>query len=243
MTNRIEQLIDEIEDYIDSCRYQPLSNTKIIVEKDKIDELIRDLKSKTPEELAQYQKVVSNQQRILNDAKEKAEKLISEAAQQTHEMISQNAIMKEAYAQADEVVKTAYQQAQDILAEAKAEADAYRNAAVEYMDNMLSSYEQLTAQAMKLSQSHYESFYSQMTQYHEIAVSNRLELLPPSIDTSEIPQEYFENMEEDIQNTDNIPSSVVNQNTGNITGTGSIPQATVNAATGQNTGDIKLDLM
>ena len=43
MTNRIEQLIDEIEDYIDSCRYQPLSNTKIIVEKDKIDELIRVL--------------------------------------------------------------------------------------------------------------------------------------------------------------------------------------------------------
>lgn len=242
MTNRIEQLIDEIEDYIDSCRYQPLSNTKIIVEKDKIDELIRDLKAKTPEELAQYQKVVSNQQRILNDAKEKAEKLINDAAAQTHEMISQNAIMQQAYAQADEVVKTAYKQAQEILSGAREEADAYRSAAVEYMDEMLATYEQLTAQTMKLTQSHYESFYSQISQYHEVAVSNRMELIPPSIDTSEIPAEYLENYDEgDYSENESQAVSGINQNTANITG--NIPQNISVNSTGGNTGDIKLDLM
>ena len=34
MSSRIEQLIDEIEEYIDNCKYQPLSNSKIIVNKD-----------------------------------------------------------------------------------------------------------------------------------------------------------------------------------------------------------------
>ena len=39
MSSRIEQLIDEIEEYIDSCKYQPLSNSKIIVNKEELEEL------------------------------------------------------------------------------------------------------------------------------------------------------------------------------------------------------------
>ena len=42
MSSRIEQIIDEIEEYIDSCKFQPLSTTKIIVNKDQIDELRRE---------------------------------------------------------------------------------------------------------------------------------------------------------------------------------------------------------
>ena len=34
MTSRIEQLISEIEEYIDGCKYQPLSNSKIVVRRD-----------------------------------------------------------------------------------------------------------------------------------------------------------------------------------------------------------------
>ena len=49
MSSRIEQLIDEIEEYIDNCKYQPLSNSKIIVNKDEIDDLLRELRQKTPE--------------------------------------------------------------------------------------------------------------------------------------------------------------------------------------------------
>ena len=30
MSSRIEQIIEEIEEYIDSCKFQPLSTTKII---------------------------------------------------------------------------------------------------------------------------------------------------------------------------------------------------------------------
>ena len=34
--SKIEQIIGEMEEYIDGCRFQPLSNTKIIVNKDEI---------------------------------------------------------------------------------------------------------------------------------------------------------------------------------------------------------------
>ena len=79
MTSRIEQLIDEIETYIDNCKPQPLSQTKIIVNKEEIDELLRELRSKTPEEIKKYQKIISNKEAILNDARKKAEEIVNQA--------------------------------------------------------------------------------------------------------------------------------------------------------------------
>ena len=69
MSSRIEQIIEEIEEYIDSCKFQPLSTTKIIVNKDQIDELLRELRMKTPDEIKRYQKIIANKDAIL--AKEK----------------------------------------------------------------------------------------------------------------------------------------------------------------------------
>ena len=34
MSSRIEQIIQEIEEYVDSCKFQPLSTTKIVVNKE-----------------------------------------------------------------------------------------------------------------------------------------------------------------------------------------------------------------
>ena len=39
MSSRIEQIIGEIEEYVDSCKFQPLSTTKIVVNKEEIEEL------------------------------------------------------------------------------------------------------------------------------------------------------------------------------------------------------------
>ena len=44
MSSRIEQIIEEIEEYIDSCKFQPLSTTKIIVNKDQMEQrLLQDI--------------------------------------------------------------------------------------------------------------------------------------------------------------------------------------------------------
>ena len=46
MTSRIEQIISEIEEYIDGCKFQPLSNSKIIVNKEELEELLTELRMK-----------------------------------------------------------------------------------------------------------------------------------------------------------------------------------------------------
>ena len=54
--SRIEQLIGEIEEYIDSCKYQPLSNSKILVNKEEMEELLVELRLRVPDEIKKYQK-------------------------------------------------------------------------------------------------------------------------------------------------------------------------------------------
>lgn len=182
MSSRIEQLIDEIEEYIDGCKYQPLSNTKIIVNKEEIDELLRELRMKTPDEIKRYQKIISNKEAILNDARAKAEALINEATIHTNELINEHEIMQQAYAQANEVVKMATQQAQEILDNATTEANNVRMAAMQYTDDILANVENLMNQTMKSTTDHYESFMNAMNHYSDIVNANRVELNPPEAD-------------------------------------------------------------
>ena len=42
--SRIEQIISDIESYIDNCKFQPLSNTKIIVNKDQLEDMLNELR-------------------------------------------------------------------------------------------------------------------------------------------------------------------------------------------------------
>ena len=76
MASRIEQIIEEIEEYIDGCKYQALSSSKIIVNKDELEELLNELRSKTPEEIKRYQKIISNKDAILQDARQKSVTLL-----------------------------------------------------------------------------------------------------------------------------------------------------------------------
>ena len=55
--SKIEQLIGEIEEYIDGCKLQPFSSTKIIVDKAQLEELPTELRHRTPDEIKKYQKI------------------------------------------------------------------------------------------------------------------------------------------------------------------------------------------
>ena len=110
--SKIEQIIAEIEEFIDSCRFQPLSSTKIIVNKEELEELLAELRLKTPEEIKKYQRMISNRDAILNEARERAEAMLNEARAQTSELVSEHEIMQQAYIQANDIVKQATENAQ-----------------------------------------------------------------------------------------------------------------------------------
>ena len=178
MSSRIEQLIDELEEYIESCKPKFMSSSEIIVNKDEIDELLRELRMKTPDEIKRYQKIISNKEAILNDARAKAEALINETNIKTNELISEHEIMQQAYAQANEVVTMASRQAQEILDKATIEANELRMQAAKYTEEQLAGLETIVLSSIQAAGSNYETLLSTLNQYKEVIQSNRQALQP-----------------------------------------------------------------
>lgn len=178
MSSRIEQIIEEIEEFVESCKYQPLSTTKIVVNKEELEELLRELRLKTPDEIKRYQKIISNKDAILADAQAKADSLIAEAQAKTKEMVSQHEVMQQAYAQANETIANANKQAQQILDEATIDANNIRMGAIGYTDDMLANMEQILSTAINESGERYRSYLTSIQTCYDIVTRNRSELAP-----------------------------------------------------------------
>jgi hypothetical protein len=178
MSSRIEQIIDEIEEYIEKCKPQILSSTKIIVDREELEELIAELRSKTPEEIKRYQKIISNKDAILADAQSKADEIIAQAQVQTNELVSEHQIMQQAYAQANEVVMIATKQAQEILDNATNEANNIRMNAMVYTDSQLKGVEDILTNAIDTSRMRSENLMASLQGYLDVVTANRSQLFP-----------------------------------------------------------------
>lgn len=178
MSSKIEQIIEEIEEYINSCKYQPLSNTKIVVNKEEIDELLTELRLKTPDEIKRYQKIINNKEAILADAQAKADAIIAQATVHTNELINEHEIMQQAYAQANEIVQIATNQAQDILDKATIDANNIRYGAIQYTDDMLANLQGIISHTINTSTAKYDNLMKSLQDCFDIVNANRVELAP-----------------------------------------------------------------
>ena len=178
MSSRIEQIIEEMEEFIDGCRFQPLSTTKIVVNKEELEEYLRELRLKTPDEIKRYQKIISNKDAILQDAQEKADQIIADAKAKAQEMISQHEVTQQAYAQANDTINKSNQQAQGILDSATADANSIRYSAISYTDEMLGNLGALLESALNDSAPKYKAFIDSLQAALNIVNRNRSELDP-----------------------------------------------------------------
>lgn len=178
MNSKIEQTIEELEQYIDTCKPQAFSSNKIIVNKDQIEELLTELRLRTPEEIKRYQKMISNKEAILADAQAKADTIIAQAEVTHSELVSEHQIMQQAYAQANEVVMIATKQAQEILDNATNDANNIRMSAIAYTDELLKNLEAILSGAIEGSKARYENLITGLNNSLQVVLANRAELMP-----------------------------------------------------------------
>ena len=187
--SRIEQLINEIEEYIDSCKFQPLSTSKIIVNKEELDELLVELRLRIPDEIKQYQKIISNQDAILSDAHSKADAMLAEATAQTNELVNEHEIMQRAYAQANALIEQATAQAQQILDSATEDANSIRQGAMDYTDDMLEKLQYIIERSIRDNREKYDSLLAGLNNMLSIVNNNRNELKTPVEEEESTPEE------------------------------------------------------
>ena len=178
MSSKIEQVISEIEDFIADCKYQTFSNTNIIVDKERMDELLRDLRMRTPDEIKRYQKIISNKEAILQDAREKADAMLAVAQAETDRMVGENEIMQQAYAQAGEVTRQATEQAQQIIDMATVEANNIRQAAMEYTYGQLQMMQDIITHAIGTAEAKYGDLVAKLKECEVVINQNRSQLYP-----------------------------------------------------------------
>ena len=176
MSSKIEQIITEIEEYIDNCKFQPLSTSKIVVNKDDIDELLAELRLRTPDEIKKYRKIIANKDAILNDAKERSEAMIAEATAHINQLVSEHEIMQKAYDEANKVIEQAQQEAQDILNNATSEANDYRMRAMQYTDDILSNVQSILTTGMNSFENAQSQMMTSLNSSLNVVVESRKEL-------------------------------------------------------------------
>ena len=178
MASKIEDDINALQDYIDGCKMSTIHRGCLIIDQNELDGYIDNLRTDIPQEIRQYQRIISNQEHILAEARRKADDLIKEAEMQTDQLVSEHKILEQAYARANELVLVASKEAESILDKATMEANEIKESAMAYTDDNLRIIQEIITATMEETRTKTDNYMNQMQGYLDIITSNRAELAP-----------------------------------------------------------------
>jgi vacuolar-type H+-ATPase subunit H len=121
--------LEQLEELVMGAKSMPLS-TSVLVNREEILELIREMKESLPEEIKQARWVVKDREQLLTKARKDAEGLIQQALEEQKRMAAQ-----------EEVVRQSVTEAERILSEAREQARQIRLEGEDYMDQKLAAFE------------------------------------------------------------------------------------------------------
>ncbi len=178
----IEDVMNEIEDFLNSCKTTALSSNKVVVPRDEFDELFGDLKVKIPAEIDRCKKIMRNKDAILMDARKAADGILAEATAKAEQMVSETEIMALANQRAYETVEMARVQANDILAQASAEANELRLGSMQYTSDMMMGIRSYVQATLEAEQANYENLITALNNDFMIADANLNEIQNQIVD-------------------------------------------------------------
>ena len=116
----ILHLVDRLEELVNSARQVPLTNN-IMVDQDRLIDLIDQMRVSIPEEVKKSQKTLNERDKILAQAKEEAERTLMVAREERDKMMLRESVAMAAQTKADQIIANAKQEADGV----KADADNY----------------------------------------------------------------------------------------------------------------------
>lgn len=166
-------LLDTLEDILEKAGNLPLSN-KVLVHKEEILDVIKDIRLKIPDEVKQAQWIKEERQKILIEAKKEAESIRRECEERLQRLKEERKrILAEAEREAEiirkeadgklqslidenEIIKRATEQAKEIISSAQQDAKKIRLGSKAYADDILAELENRVANISQVIQSNRE---------------------------------------------------------------------------------------
>ncbi len=129
----ILQLIDRLEELFNDAKALPFTHN-VVVDEDKMLELIDQMRIAIPEEVKKAQQVMAQRDRVMAQAQEEANRTLQIAREKADQMMQKDIIVQEAQRRSDQ-----------IISQGRAEAETTRADADNYVvDTLMQLQEQIT---------------------------------------------------------------------------------------------------
>lgn len=141
MAAALEELINNIQEMVQEAWTLPLSSDKCVIERERMLDLIDELRSTLPADIKMAAEIVEQRNQMMNDGRRELETMRKRLEEEARKLLNKTEIMQEARKRAKEIVGNAEIQAREL-----------RRAANEYCDNSLKRAEEslnLSAEELK----------------------------------------------------------------------------------------------
>ena len=142
MSMNIDEILDQIDDMLDAAWSMPLSGGKILVEGEKMRDMVDAVRAHLPSEIRQAKAIVKDRSDIIETAKKEAEGIIRNAEERRNQILTH-----------EEIVVQAQERANEIQAQTQKRAREMRRSAQEFTEELLRRTEEtLTQQVTQVRQ-------------------------------------------------------------------------------------------
>ncbi len=148
----IEELITHLEEMVNDAWGMPLSGGKIVLERDRLTDLITSIRTTLPGDLQQAQAIVQSRAELAAAARRDADAIIRTAELKARDLTSDSAIMQNANQSAKELLASTAAKAKELLAEAETRAAQLLNDAENQANNKLNAAETQASELLTSSE-------------------------------------------------------------------------------------------
>lgn len=195
--NEINEMLELMEDILEDSK-QAFLSARVVVDKEEMLDIIKDIRLRLPNEIQQSRWVVEDRTKILAKAQAEADLIIEEAHETVDRMVRDH-----------EITQFAQEQAQGILNAARHDSREMHLGAVEYADSVMKNVENQLKETLDIIHAETSQFQSEMSEVVRTVYANRRELkgvvkpLPTEgIIQYDEPEEYDGEYEEYDENYD-----------------------------------------
>lgn len=118
----INEVLDEMENLLLEAGRVPFTNKRII-EEDDLAQLLDELRDVLPSEVMEAKRIISERQRILDDAQQEAQNIVDQAKTYISRLTDENVISRQAQEQASEIIAQANKNSQQLHQDARTYAE------------------------------------------------------------------------------------------------------------------------
>ncbi len=138
MGNRVQELLEMLYSMISEAWGIPLGAEKCVIERDKALDLIDEIKTQFPIELAEAKRLVEQRTDFINAAKREAEQIRKTSEERARQLVEEQ-----------EVIRMAKMRSSEIISQAESTSGELKRAASEYVDDAMKRTEEALAMALE----------------------------------------------------------------------------------------------